>query len=65
MAVGFAVATLSTGGVAYAGHAYGVAGQACAASYDFAHLGQGLHAVQQLNGNNAGGVRAALAEFCP
>ena len=40
VAAGIAAMALSTGGVAYAGHANGLNGQACAASFGFAHLGK-------------------------
>lgn len=65
VAAGIAAMALSTGGVAYAGQANGLNGQACAASYGDRSLGDGLHKVQQFLGNNAGGVQAAVATFCP
>ena len=66
VATGLVAMVLSADGVAYAGQANGAAGQACAASYGFSTpWPRTAHAVQPLNGNNAGGVQAAVAEFCP
>lgn len=55
------------GGTANAdsGRHLGQLGQECAASYGFPSLGAGFRAIVEDNGNNAGGVPAALPTYCP
>ena len=68
---GLTVASIGYGGTAMAdpgdnGKANGVRGRECGQSFGFSSVGQGLQFTQKLNGNNAGGVPAALAAFqCP
>lgn len=42
----------------------GQVGRACAATYGFDSLGSGFRQVVLDNGNNAGGVPAALTTYC-
>lgn len=62
-----AAALVVAGGTASAdsGKHLGQLGQECSASYGFASLGAGFRVIVQDNGNNAGGVPAGLATYCP
>jgi hypothetical protein len=68
---GVTTASIAFSGTAMAspgdnGKANGVRGRECAQMFGFSSVGRGLQFTQRTNGNNAGGVPAALIAFsCP